>query len=425
MRFREPLLFPAFFAGTGIAFGFLYPLSSTPLLLAFALLAGLAALAFAIHSPQPGRIALSAALFAGGALLPVLRPFPIAPGLSVPDNTPAILQGCVVDPALIATDREKFVLELAPGARAQVSLYSRNLEFPALPYGTLIEFTGKVRTTHNYRNPGSFDAVHYLARQRIYWNISADSAGIRILPGHCGNTIPRFIYSIRTAALDRLDHLYEKDSYTDGMMQGLLIGATAKLERAWTEDYRSTGTFHALVISGGHVAVLAGVLLFTLRLVGIPQSFALLATILMAWLYAGVAGWQAPVLRSAAGMTLFAIGRAFYRTPRMLNILAAVALAFVIFDPEQVFDASFQLSFGAVALIGAFVIPALDKTSAPLAAGLRQLGDVRSDIRLAPRTAQFRIELRLLIQTLELLRIPRFLAAFLVTGPARLVIFIW
>jgi competence protein ComEC len=267
--------------------------------------------------------------------------------------------------------------------------------------------------------------VHYLARQRIYWNISADSAGIRILPGHCGNAIPRFIYSIRTAALDRLDHLYEKDSYTDGMMQGLLIGATAKLERAWTEDYRSTGTFHALVISGGHVAVLAGVLLFTLRLVGIPQSFALLATILMAWLYAAVAGWQAPVLRSAAGITLFAIGRAFYRKPRMLNILAAVALAFIIFDPEQVFDASFQLSFGAVALIGAFVIPALDKTSAPLAAGLRHLDDIRSDLRLAPRTAQFRVELRLLIQTLELLRIPRMLASLLVTGPARLAIFMW
>jgi competence protein ComEC len=345
--------------------------------------------------------------------------------LSVPDNTPAILAGCVVDPALIATDREKFVLELAPGARAQVSLYSHNESFPALPYGTLIEFTGKVRTTHNYRNPGSFDAVHYLARGRIYWNISADGASIRILPGHCGNPITRSIYSIRTAALDRLDHLYEKDSYTDGMMQGLLIGATAKLERAWTEDYRSTGTFHALVISGGHVAVLAGVLLFTLRLVGIPQSFALLATILMAWLYAGVAGWQAPVLRSAAGMTLFAIGRAFYRTPRMLNILAAVALAFVVFDPEQVFDASFQLSFGAVALIAAFVIPALDKTSAPLAAGLRHLDDVRSDIRLARRTAQFRIELRLLIHTLELLRVPPAFASFVVTAAARLAIFVW
>jgi competence protein ComEC len=425
VRIREPLLLPALFAGIGIAFGFLSAPGSTSLLLAFALLAGLAALAFAVPSPRAGRVALYSALFAGGALLPTLRPSPIAPHLSVPDNTPAILQGCVVDPALIATDREKFVLELAPGARAQVSLYSHDENFPALPYGALIEFTGKVRTTHNYRNPGSFDAVHYLARQRIYWNVSADSAAIRILPGQCGNAIGRFIYSVRTTALDRLDHLYEKDTYTDGMMQGLLIGATAKLERAWTEDYRSTGTFHALVISGGHVAVLAGVLLFTLRLFGVPQSFALFATILMAWLYAGVAGWQAPVLRSAAGMTLFAIGGAFYRRPRILNMLAAVALAFIVFDPEQVFDASFQLSFGAVALIGAFVIPALDKTSAPLTAGFRQLDDSRSDIRLSPRTAQFRVELRLLIQTLEMLHIPRTLASFLVTGPARLAIFLW
>jgi competence protein ComEC len=289
----------------------------------------------------------------------------------------------------------------------------------------MVEFTGKVRTTHNYRNPGDFDAVHYLARQSIYWNVSADGAGIRILSGHCGNPITGFIYSIRMAALDRLEGLYKSDDYSNGMMQALLIGATAKLDRSWTEDYRSTGTFHALVISGGHVAVLAAVLLFTLRLFGTPQKLALLCSVLMAWLYSGIAGWQAPVLRSAAGMTVFAIGRIFYRNPRLLNVLAAVALAFVVWDPEQVFDASFQLSFGAVALIAAFVVPALDKSSGPLAAGLSNVQDTRKDIRLERRTAQFRVELRLLIRTLRMLRVPEKAANLLVTSAARCAIFVW
>ena len=79
------------------------------------------------------------------------------------------------------------------------------------------------------------------------------------------------------------------------------------------------------------------------------------------------------MLRSAAGMTLFGVGRCFYREGRLLNILAAVALIFIAVDPEQVFDASFQLSFLAVALIGAFVVPALERTSAPLARGLGAL----------------------------------------------------
>ena len=48
------------------------------------------------------------------------------------------------------------------------------------------------------------------------------------------------------------------------MLQATLLGADAELDRLWTEDYRSTGTFHALVISGSHVAVLAAVFLFLL-----------------------------------------------------------------------------------------------------------------------------------------------------------------
>src|SRR5206468_1542718 len=143
--------------------------------------------------------------------------------------------------------------------------------------------------------------------------------------------------------------------------------------------------FHALVISGGHVAVLAAVLLFFLRICAVPRSAALALTILVAWLYAAITGWQAPVLRSAAGMTLYGIARCFYRDGRMLNILAAVALMFIAFDHEQLADAGFQLSFLAVALIAAFVVPALDITSGPLTRGLRDLSEIRKDIRLDPK----------------------------------------
>src|SRR5581483_4815590 len=113
--------------------------------------------------------------------------------------------------------------------------------------------------------------------------------------------------------------------------------------------------------------------------------------------------WQAPVMRSAAGMSLYGIGRCFFREGRLLNILAAVALFFVIADPEQLFDPSFQLSFLAVALIGAFVVPALEATSGPLARALKNLADLGRDVRLPPKSAQFRVEMRLIVQTLVLM----------------------
>ena len=348
--------------------------------------------------------------------------------LSVPDNSTAIFQGCVVDPALLAVDRERFGIELAPGARAQVSLYAKPDEsFPALPYGTIVELQGKARTPHNYANPGSFDYVRYLARQTIYWTLSANASTVHVLPGHCGNGLAKAIFAMRTTALEHLDKLYPNDLYTNGMMQAVLIGATAKLDKMWTEDYRATGTYYTLVISGTHVAILAAAFLFFLRICAVPRGVAIWATILAAWLYAGITGCHGPVVRSATGLTLYGIGRCFYREGRILNILAAVAILFIIVEPEQLFDASFQLTFLAVALVGTFVLPALAGTSGPLVHGLTALGDARRDIRLPPKTAQFRVEMRLLIATLSLLSSGRLLKLFhvFVIGVARVCLYIW
>ena len=114
------------------------------------------------------------------------------------------------------------------------------------------------------------------------------------------------------------------------------------------------------------------------------------------WLYALVAGWGAPCVRSAAGLTLFAIARYFYRERRPLNLLAAIAIGFLLLDPDQLFDASFQLTFLAVAFLGAFAAPLIQATSGPLGRGLSELADIGRDLHLPPRVAQFRIEMRLL-----------------------------
>src|SRR5262249_49391631 len=155
-----------------------------------------------------------------------------------------------------------------------------------------------------------------------------------------------------------------------GMMQATLLGQSFQLQKIWTEQYRNTGTFHTIVISGTHVAILAAFFLFFLRVCFVPESAAMTLTVLAAWLYALVAGWRAPCVRSAAGLPAAMICGYFYRERRPLNLLAAVALGFLVLDPQQLFEASFQLTFLAVALLGAFATPLIRATSGPLARGL-------------------------------------------------------
>jgi competence protein ComEC len=358
------------------------------------------------------------ALFLAGAVTARLhRPGP-RPEIDATGRETVIVAGCVVEPPAISGERERFILELDRDARAQVTLYTKAGEqLPHLRYGQNVELDGKIRIPRNFGNPGAFDYSRFLARQNIYWTVSGSAGALRVLPGHCGNWFQKAVMDLRQSALERIEHLYAGDAYQTGMMQAILIGQSFQLQKVWTEEYRSTGTFHALVISGTHVAVLAAFFLFLLRICFVPESAAYFITVLAAWLYALVTGWQAPCVRSAAGLTLYMIGGYFFRERRAMNLLAAVALGFLIFDPEQLFDASFQLTFLAVGFLGAFGAPAIAATSGPLHAALSDLSDTARDIHLIPRAAQFRIEMRLLAKTLGV--------AWPITMTARILFFVY
>jgi competence protein ComEC len=306
-----------------------------------------------------------------------------------------------------------------------VTLYTRAGEaLPELRYGQKIELDARIRKPHNYGNPGAFDYAHYLAQRDVYWTASAAAKSVRFLGGHCGSGFQKFVMDLRASALSRIAALYQGSAYQTAMVQAILVGQNYQLQRVWTDDYRNTGTFHTLVISGTHVAILAAFFLFLLRLCFVPEGAALFITAGVMWLYALVAGWGAPCVRSAAGLTLFSIARYFYRERRSLNLLSAVAIAFLLLDPDQLFDASFQLTFLAVAFLGAFATPLINATTGPLARGLSGLEDNGRDPHLAARVAAFRIEMRLLSETLHLaLRMPLRAARWIVTFAARLVFF--
>ena len=357
-------------------------------------------------------------VLAGALTAFVHRPEP-PPEIDAASREILVLGGCVVEPPAVSGERERFLLELDRDARAQVTLYTRPGEsLPSLHYGQVIEVDARIRKPRNFGNPGAFDYARFLARQNIYWTASAAAGDVRVVAGKCGTRFGKFIMELRAAAIARIDSLYPGDRFRSGMMQAVLIGQTYQLQRVWTEQWRSTGTFHALVISGTHVAVLAAVFLFLLRLCFVPQAYALLVTMLAGWLYALVTGWQAPCVRSAAGLTLYTIGAYFYRERRVLNLLAGIALGFLVLDPEQLFEASFQLTFLAVGFLGAFAAPAIQATSGPLASGLRDLRDRDMDLHLEPRVAQFRIEMRLLAETLCV-------PAWAVTWPVRGVFYVY
>jgi competence protein ComEC len=399
---KDPLVAPLAAIASGILLSRFIAFQQSELLLAIAAFLVLGVVALHRGSRVLAGACCCLGLFFTGVLTALAHAPGPPPELDAEGREIVILGGCVVEPPAISGERERFLLELEPHARAQVTLYTKGNEpLPPLRYGQSIELDARVRKPRNFGNPGAFDYARYLARQDIFWTASGAASTVRILPGRCGSRFQKAVMDLRALILARIERLYPGDTYRSGMMQALMIGQSFQLERVWTQYYRETGTFHALVISGTHVAILAAFFLFFLRVCFVPESLALLLTVVAAWFYALLTGWLAPCTRAASGLTLVLIAGYFYRERRPLNLLAAVALGFLVFDPEQLFDASFQLTFLAVAFLGAFATPLIRATSGPLARGLQDLGDTDRDIHLAPRVAQFRIEMRQLAETVS------------------------
>ena len=336
---------------------------------------------------------------AAGALAAALHPPPAPPQM---DLTPRRLEGCVVESSVIRNDRMQFTLEIGRGARLRVSWPpEKNGAFPSpLLYGERAAAELRLWPVRGFRNPGGFDIAEYLARRGVFWSASpARGARLERLPGACGALWRRPVERWRAAALGRIDDAYSDDERRAALMRGLLLGDKSGIRRAWVEDFRRTGTYHALVISGSHVTLVCGLFLLWRRVSGLGWRILPAAASVVAWLYALMAGADPPVLRAAAGFTLFGIGALFYRRLALLNTVGVVAVVFLALDPDQLFDASFQLSFLAVAALGAF-FPA----HAP-----RQAPELRREAA--------RLEQRLAAETLEaLFRLPERWARRAVSG---------
>lgn len=412
---RNPLIPPTLGVAAGILTAHLLDFSVKDA--AFPLL-GFSILALIPQSKRLRLVNVLLSTFFLGALTEAFhRPGP-PPTIDASSREVMILEGCVVEPTVFSDAREQFTLELDRGARARVTQNLDEAESPLrLAYGQRVEIEARIRAPHNYNNPGSFDYALFLARQHIYWTASmARRSTANILSGSCGSKFWAAIFALRTAAVDRIERLYPSDAYNQGMMEAVLIGEKSKLEKVWTDQFRRTGTYHTLVIAGFHVTILAACLLFLLRICMLDEVPALAITVAAAWLYALISGLNAPAARAAAGFTLYAIAKFFFRRGRVLNILAAVALIYLLYDPEQLFDAAFQLSFLCIAAIGAFVAPLLEATSIPYSKALKHPNSVEADPHLEPRVAQFRVELRLIAETF---RLPPICLAL----PLRLVLF--
>jgi ComEC/Rec2-related protein len=129
-----------------------------------------------------------------------------------------------------------------------------------------------------------------------------------------------------------------------------------------SEPFLRAGTMHLFAIDGLRIALISGILVALLRILQVSRAWCGLTAIPLIWFYTAATGWESSAIRASVMMTIVLGGWALKRPGDTVNSLLAAAFIILLWEPRQLFEASFQLSFFVVLVI-ALMLPPLNEIS--------------------------------------------------------------
>ena len=219
--------------------------------------------------------------------------------------------------------------------------------------GMVLRCRGKLIAPKGESDSG-YNQERQLLQQGIVVVLRADSAGSIADLGQRGGAAGWFD-RLRAGARRHLSS--GPDQRVNEVLEGVVLGDTAGIDKEWLESFRRAGTAHMLCVSGLHVASLAAIVMGFARLLGTPRGVGFLLAGSAAVLMIPFVGPSPPIIRAAVMVVVVLLGRWLGRGRDQWQVLALAAVVLLTMNPFAVFDVGFQLSFSALAGILALLGP--------------------------------------------------------------------
>ncbi len=224
--------------------------------------------------------------------------------------------------------------------------------YPVYSYGEVLRISGQLKTPPQLDN---FDYQAYLAQQQIYSVMYYPK--IEVLETGKGIKPLSWIYSLRNNLAQSVNEVFPEPQAS--LAQGIILGLRNNIPQDIRDNFARSGTAHLLAISGLHLAIVAGILLsIGLWLFGRRHYIYIWLALGGVWFYAIITGFNPPVVRGAIMASLFLSAELLGRQRSAITAITLAAAVMVGLSPQVLWDASFQLSFLAMAGL-VFIFPTL------------------------------------------------------------------
>ena len=230
-----------------------------------------------------------------------------------------------------------------------VFLYSKDPEWmqEMIP-GTRILLTKKLQFIFPPKDPLAFNYQQWAYRQGVQYQ-SYLSAPPQILEP-AARSWRNWVLDSRNWILAVLAR-WIPDKTICGIAEALLIGYKYDLDRSLVQAYSNTGVVHIIAISGLHLGMIYGLLLWLFRPF-MPLRWMRwirpILILLVLWGFALLTGAAPSIMRAALSFSFLLLSQSLGYQNNQLNALAASAFFLLLWNPWLIWDLGFQLSYAAV-----------------------------------------------------------------------------
>ena len=235
----------------------------------------------------------------------------------------------------------------------------------------MVKAAALLRRPARYLNAGVPDQERLLARRGISLVGSVKSAALVEVTAS-GTWFDESAATARAAVRSAMArHVGVRAPQSAAVATAILIGDRGALDPDVERRLQEAGTYHVIAISGGNIAILAGLVLWLLRWLRVRGKAAAGAAIAVLAAYAFVAGGGPSVVRATVMAAIYLSLLMIDQRTAPVHAMALTAAALLVVSPLSIADVGFWLTFGATAaiVVGASraTLPAAGWLRAPVA----------------------------------------------------------
>ena len=230
--------------------------------------------------------------------------------------------------------------------------------------GRRVRLPAELHRAARYLNDGVPDGEQALERRGIALVGSVKSGALVEVLAR-GGPIDELMAAVRAfsrrAIRDAVGRWSERSA---AIVLAIVIGDRGGLEEEVERSLQEAGTYHVLAISGGNIAIFAGLMLAAFRWAGMLGRTAMIASMAVLIAYGYLVGGGASVDRATLMATVYLAARAADLRSPPLNALAFAASCLATAAPFSAVDPAFVLTFGATLAI-LTIVPAVSSPRVP------------------------------------------------------------